>query len=64
LLATLGLVASLSGVGGLLAAPHELASVRLAGVSLAWWATLAAYGAGLVVLTFRPRAHDRHREPG
>lgn len=41
---------ALAAVGCLLVAPGHLASVRLYGVSLGWWATLAAYALGLIVL--------------
>jgi len=47
---------SLLAVGGLLLAPHEPAAVRLGGVALGWWATLAGFGGLLLALALRPRA--------
>jgi hypothetical protein len=43
-------VGSLALVAALLLAPHELATVRGAGVSLAWWGTLGALAVGVAVL--------------
>lgn len=39
--------------GALLAAPRELASVRLAQLSLGWWAAAAAAAFGVLVLALR-----------
>jgi hypothetical protein len=55
-------VVSLAAVGWLLGAPHELAGLRLMGVSLAWWAAFTAYLLGLAALLFGPRA-DRGSQP-
>lgn len=54
--AALAVGLALAGVGALLAAPHGLAAIRLAGVALGWWATLAGFGALIVALVLRPRA--------
>jgi hypothetical protein len=48
----------LAAVGALLAAPHDLAVVRLAGVGLGWWAAGLAGGAALVALALGPGAGD------
>jgi len=50
---------ALGGAGALLAAPHDLAAVRLAGVALAWWAAVAASGLLLLSLTLAPRGPGR-----
>ena len=46
------MVTSLAAAGWLLVAPNGVASIRLVGVSLAWWAVLAALGLGMVALVF------------
>jgi hypothetical protein len=53
----------LSAAGALFAAPNELATVRLGGVALAWWAVLAAGVLLLLALTLAPRGPGR-RPPG
>jgi len=53
----------LAGVGWLLGAPGELASVRLGPMSLAWWAALAAWGFVLGALLLRPRVGRPVGEP-
>jgi hypothetical protein len=44
------IVTSLALVGWLFLAPHELATVRLGGLSLAWWATLGVFTLGVAGL--------------
>jgi hypothetical protein len=50
------LLTPLGLVGWLLGAPQGFATIRLAGVSLAWWAAAAAWLLGLAALVLRPRA--------
>jgi hypothetical protein len=54
-------VVVLTGVGALLAAPRDLAAVRLLGVALGWW---AAIGALLVVLASLVRDREDGARPG
>jgi hypothetical protein len=54
--ATLLVAIVLLGVGGLLGAPHDAAGIRLGGVALAWWVSLAGFGALLLALALQPRA--------
>jgi len=54
--AALPVALALVGVGVLLGAPHEAGTIRLGGVALGWWATLAGFGALLLALALRPRA--------
>jgi hypothetical protein len=49
----------LSAAGALYAAPHGLATIRLGGLALAWWATLAAGVLLLLALTLAPRGPGR-----
>lgn len=48
------MVAALTAVGWLLVAPGAVASVRLFGMGLGWWAALAAYALGLGLLALVP----------
>lgn len=50
------MVTSLALVGALVLAPNELPAIRLLGVSLAWWATLAAHAVAAAVLLAGGRA--------
>ncbi len=43
-------VAVLAGTGWLLTAPHDLATLRILGVTLAWWAALAALAIDVAAL--------------
>jgi protein-S-isoprenylcysteine O-methyltransferase Ste14 len=56
--ATLLVAVVLLGVGGLLSAPHDAAGIRVAGVALAWWATLTGFGVFLLALALQPRARS------
>lgn len=56
------MVLPLAAVGWLFVASHDLAAVRVAGVSLGWWAMGAAYGLMLVALALRPRAGGATRD--
>lgn len=54
------LVLGALGAGGaFLAAPHDVAAVRLGGVALAWWAAVAVSGLLLLSLTLAPRGPGR-----
>jgi len=53
------LLTPLGFVGWLLGAPQGLAIIRLAEVSLAWWAAAAAWLLALAALVLRPRAAGR-----
>ncbi len=57
------LLTPLGFVGWLLGAPQGLAGIRLAEVSLAWWAVAAAWLLGLAALVLRPRAGRPGGEP-
>jgi len=46
---------SLLTVVALIGAPHDVATIRLAGVALAWWATAAGFAGLVVALALRPR---------
>jgi hypothetical protein len=59
--ATLLVVLPLAAVGWLLAAPGELAAVRLAGVALGWWAAGAAWALALLALALHPRGRRPER---
>jgi hypothetical protein len=54
-------VVVLTGLGALLAAPRDLAAVRLLGVALGWW---AAAGALLVVLASLVLDREAGARPG
>ncbi len=49
----------LGGVGWLLAAPSELAAVRLGGVSVSWWLAGLAWALALLALPLGPRTPRR-----
>jgi hypothetical protein len=50
------IVLPLVAVGWVLAAPQDLAAVRLAGVGLAWWATAIAGTLALLAILLGPRS--------
>ena len=54
-------VAAVGGAGGLLVAPHGLASLRLLELALGWWAAFAAHLAGLVALALHARGSGLDR---
>ncbi|MGH7318040.1 MAG: hypothetical protein ACRELA_00200 [Candidatus Rokuibacteriota bacterium] len=54
---------ALAAVGCLLVAPGHLASIRLYGVNLGWWAALAVYALGLVILSLWLAGRAEHPSP-
>jgi hypothetical protein len=57
------ILAPLGALGWLLGAPQGFATLRLGGVSLAWWAALATGLLALAALVLRPRTGRPLGEP-